>query len=161
YFGQGALILRAPATIENPFYLIAPSWALYPLIALATLATIIASQAVISGAYSVSRQAVLIGFMPRLTIVHTSARERGQVYMPQVNTFLFVGVLALVLGFKNSSNMANAYGIAVTGIMVATTLLAYLYLRHCRGWSRPAALALIAGFLFLDLAFLASTLIKL
>jgi KUP system potassium uptake protein len=160
YFGQGALILRTPAAIENPFYLIAPSWALYPLIVLATVATVIASQAVISGAYSVSRQAVLIGFMPRLTIRHTSTREKGQIYMPHINTFLFLGVVALVLGFKNSSNMAAAYGIAVTGIMVATTLLAYLYLRHCRGWGRLPAGALIAGFLLMDLAFLASTLIK-
>ena len=160
YFGQGALILRTPAAIENPFYLIVPNWGLYPMIVLATVATVIASQAVISGAYSVSRQAVLIGFMPRLTIVHTSTRERGQIYMPQINAFLFVGVLALVLGFRNSSNMAAAYGIAVTGIMVATTVLAYLYLRHCRGWGRVPAGALIAGFLAIDLAFLASTLIK-
>jgi len=124
------------------------------------VATVIASQAVISGAYSVSRQAVLIGFMPRLTIVHTSTREMGQIYMPHINAFLFVGVLALVLGFKNSSNMANAYGIAVTGLMVATTLLAYLYLRHCRGWGRAPAAIVIAGFLLIDVAFLASTLIK-
>jgi KUP system potassium uptake protein len=160
YFGQGALILRTPTAIENPFYLIVPSWGLYPMIILATLATVIASQAVISGAYSVSRQAVLIGFMPRLTIRHTSTREMGQIYMPHINAFLFIGVLALVLGFQNSSNMAAAYGIAVTGIMVATTLLAYLYLRHCRGWGRAPAAAVIAGFLAIDLAFSASTLIK-
>ena len=160
YFGQGALILRAPAAIENPFYLLVPGWGLYPMIALATLATVIASQAVISGAFSVSRQAVLLGFMPRLTIVHTSTREMGQIYMPHINAFLFLGVLALVLGFKTSSNLASAYGIAVTGIMVSTTLLAYLYLRHCRGWGRAPAGAVIAGFLAVDLAFLASTLIK-
>ncbi|HEY7608592.1 MAG TPA: potassium transporter Kup [Alphaproteobacteria bacterium] len=160
YFGQGALILRTPEAIANPFYLIVPTWGLYPMIILATVATVIASQAVISGAYSVSRQAVLIGFMPRLTIVHTSTREMGQIYMPHINAFLFVGVLALVLGFQNSSNMAAAYGIAVTGIMVSTTLLAYLYLRHRRGWGCVPAAAVIAGFLAIDLAFLASTLIK-
>jgi KUP system potassium uptake protein len=160
YFGQGALILRTPAAVENPFYLIVPSWGLYPMIVLATVATIIASQAVISGAYSVSRQAVLFGFLPRLTIRHTSSREAGQIYMPHVNAFLCVGVLALVLGFKTSSNLAAAYGVAVTGIMVTTTLLAYLYLRNCRGWGRPAALAVVAGFLTLDLAFFASALVK-
>jgi KUP system potassium uptake protein len=160
YFGQGALILRTPAATENPFYLLVPSWGLYPMIVLSTLATVIASQAVISGAYSVSRQAVLLGFLPRLTIRHTSTREMGQIYMPHINALLFIGVLALVLGFKNSSNMAAAYGIAVTGIMVATTLLAYLHLRHNRGWSRLAAGAAISAFLLIDLAFFASCLIK-
>jgi KUP system potassium uptake protein len=160
YLGQGALILRSPAAIENPFYLLAPSWGLYPMIVLSTLATVIASQAVISGAYSVARQAVLIGFMPRLTIRHTSTREKGQIYMPQINAFLFIGVLALVLGFKSSSNLASAYGIAVTGDMVATTLLAYLYLRHCRNWGRLSAGLIISGFLVIDLAFFISTLIK-
>jgi len=160
YFGQGALILRAPAAIENPFYLLAPSWGLYPLIVLATLATVIASQAVISGAFSLSRQAVLMGFLPRLTIKHTSTREMGQIYMPQVNAFLFVGVLALVIGFKNSSNLAAAYGIAVTGEMVATTILAYMALRRVLGWNRLASAALAAGFLAIDTAFFAATLLK-
>jgi len=160
YFGQGALILRNPAAIENPFYLLAPSWGLYPLIALATLATVIASQAVISGAFSISRQAVLMGFLPRLTIRHTSTREMGQIYMPQVNAFLFVGVMALVIGFKTSSNLAAAYGIAVTGEMVATTILAYMALRRVLGWGRTASLALAAGFLVIDFAFFASTLLK-
>ncbi|MGH7002785.1 MAG: potassium transporter Kup, partial [Alphaproteobacteria bacterium] len=160
YFGQGALILRTPTAIENPFYLLAPSWGLYPMIVLATLATVIASQAVISGAYSLSRQAVLMGFLPRLTIKHTSTREMGQIYMPQVNTFLFVGVLALVIGFKNSSNLAAAYGIAVTGEMVATTILAYMALRRVLGWGRAASLALAAGFIVIDLAFFSATLLK-
>ncbi len=160
YFGQGALLLRTPAAVENPFYLLVPSWGLYPMIALATLATVIASQAVISGAYSLSRQAVLIGFLPRLTIRHTSTREMGQVYMPHINAFLFVGVLALVLGFHTSSNLAAAYGIAVTGLMVATTVLGYFYLRRVRGWSRPAAGMLVAPFLAIDVAFFLSTLVK-
>ena len=160
YFGQGALLLRAPAAVENPFYLLVPSWGLYPMIALATLATVIASQAVISGAYSLSRQAVLIGFLPRLTIRHTSTREMGQVYMPHVNAFLFAGVLALVLGFHTSSNLAAAYGIAVTGLMVATTVLAYFYLRRVRGWGRAAAGALVAPFLAIDAAFFLATLVK-
>lgn len=125
YFGQGALLLRTPTAIENPFYLLVPSWGLYPMIVLATLATVIASQAVISGAYSLSRQAVLLGFLPRLTIRHTSTREMGQIFMPHINAFLFLGVLALVLGFQTSSNLAAAYGIAVTGLMVATTVLGY------------------------------------
>jgi KUP system potassium uptake protein len=160
YFGQGALLLRAPAAVENPFYLLVPSWGLYPMIALATLATVIASQAVISGAYSLARQAVLIGFLPRLTIRHTSTREMGQVFMPHVNAFLFLGVVALVLGFHTSSNLAAAYGIAVTGLMVATTVLAYFYLRRVRGWGRIGAAALIAPFLAIDLSFFLSTLVK-
>jgi KUP system potassium uptake protein len=160
YFGQGALLLRAPAAVENPFYLLVPSWGLYPMIALATLATVIASQAVISGAYSLARQAVLIGFLPRLTICHTSTREMGQVFMPHVNAFLFLGVVALVLGFHTSSNLAAAYGIAVTGLMVATTVLAYFYLRRVRGWGRIGAAALIAPFLAIDLSFFLSTLVK-
>jgi KUP system potassium uptake protein len=160
YFGQGALLLRTPAATENPFYLLVPSWGLYPMIALATLATVIASQAVISGAYSLSRQAVLIGFLPRLSIRHTSTREMGQVYMPHINAFLFLGVLALVLGFHTSSNLAAAYGIAVTGLMAATTVLAYFYLRRVRAWSRAAAGALVAPFLAIDLAFFLSTLVK-
>jgi len=160
YFGQGALLLRTPAATENPFYLLVPSWGLYPMIALATLATVIASQAVISGAYSLSRQAVLIGFLPRLSIRHTSTREMGQIYMPHINAFLFLGVLALVLGFHTSSNLAAAYGIAVTGLMAATTVLAYFYLRRVRGWGRVASAALAGPFLAIDLAFFASTLVK-
>ena len=160
YFGQGALLLRAPAAVENPFYLLVPSWGLYPMIALATLATVIASQAVISGAYSLSRQAVLLGFLPRLSIRHTSTREMGQIFMPHINAFLFLGVLALVLGFQTSSNLAAAYGIAVTGLMVATTVLAYFFLRRVRGWGRAAAAALVAPFLAIDLAFFFATLVK-
>jgi KUP system potassium uptake protein len=160
YFGQGALLLRTSTAIENPFYLLVPSWGLYPMIVLATLATVIASQAVISGAYSLSRQAVLLGFLPRLSIRHTSTREMGQIFMPHINAFLFLGVLALVLGFQTSSNLAAAYGIAVTGLMVATTVLGYFYLRRVRGWGRVAAAALVAPFLMIDLAFFASTLVK-
>jgi KUP system potassium uptake protein len=160
YFGQGALLMRFPATVHNPFFLLAPSWALYPLIALATVATVIASQAVISGAYSLSRQAVLLGFLPRLTIRHTSTREMGQIYMPQVNAFLFVGVLALVLGFESSSNLAAAYGISVTGMMVATTALVYLLCRRVFGWRRLPAAAVTTAFLALDLSFFTATIVK-
>ncbi len=160
YFGQGALLLRDPAAVENPFYLLVPSWALYPMIALSTFATVIASQAVISGAFSLCRQAVLLGFLPRLTVRHTSTREIGQIYMPHVNALLFVGVLLLVLEFRSSSALAAAYGVAVTGLMVATTLLAYLMVRRVWGWRRPAALALLGAFAAIDLAFLGSTLSK-
>ena len=115
YFGQGALILREPAAIQHPFFHLAPDWALYPMVALATLATVIASQAVISGAYSLTRQAIQLGYCPRLMIEHTSERAIGQVYLPWMNWALYLAVIGLVLGFGSSSNLAGAYGIAVTG----------------------------------------------
>ena len=124
YFGQGALLIGDPAAVANPFYLLAPAWALYPMVALATMATIIASQAVISGAFSITRQAMQLGYAPRMEVQHTSGEQIGQIYLPGINWTLFAGVVALVLGFGTSSNLAAAYGIAVTGTMVITTVLA-------------------------------------
>ena len=125
YFGQGALLIADPKAVENPFYLLAPAWALYPLVALATVATIIASQAVISGAFSITQQAMQLGYAPRMEIQHTSSHEIGQIYLPGINRTLFLGVVALVLGFGSSTSLAAAYGIAVTGTMAITTVLAY------------------------------------
>jgi len=125
YFGQGALLLRNPAAIENPFYLMAPAAGLIPLVIFASIATVIASQAVISGAFSVTRQAVQLGFWPRMDVQHTSEREEGQIYLPRVNWFLCLAVIALVLIFQKSDNLANAYGLAVTGTMLVTTILAF------------------------------------
>jgi KUP system potassium uptake protein len=160
YFGQGALVLRNPATIENPFYLLAPEGTIYLLIGLATLATIIASQAVISGAYSITRQAIQLGYLPRMRIVHTSSREIGQVYIPFINTALAIGVAGLVLGLQNSSNLAAAYGIAVTGTMAIDTLLASLVAYSL--WKRNlwAVVALGVFFLIIDLAFFTANLPK-
>lgn len=160
YFGQGALLLNQPAAIENPFYLSAPDWALYPLIGLATAATVIASQAVISGAFSITLQAIHLRFLPRMQVRHTSAQERGQIYLPAVNWLLFAGVVGLILAFKTSSNLAAAYGVAVTGTMVVTTLLAYKVARRLGGWSLARAAAALALFLTVDLAFFTSNLAK-
>jgi len=160
YFGQGALLLRDSATAESPFYLLAPEWARYPLVALATVATIIASQAVISGAFSLAHQAIQLGFSPRLQVVHTSHDERGQIYVPAVNWLLFLAVVGLVLAFRSSSNLAGAYGMAVTSTMVITTGLLYLVARKTWGWSRTAAGILMSAFLVVDLAFFSANLIK-
>jgi KUP system potassium uptake protein len=160
YFGQGALVLRNPAAIENPFYLLAPEGTIYLLIGLATLATIIASQAVISGAYSITRQAIQLGYLPRMRIIHTSSREIGQVYIPFINTALAVGVTGLVLGLQNSSNLAAAYGIAVTGTMVIDTLLASLVAYSLWKKNLWVVLALGALFLTIDLAFFMANLPK-
>jgi KUP system potassium uptake protein len=160
YFGQGALILRNPEALENPFYLLAPEGTIYLLIGLATLATIIASQAVISGAYSITRQAIQLGYLPRMRIVHTSSREIGQVYIPFINTALAIGVAGLVLGLQNSSNLAAAYGIAVTGTMAIDTLLASLVAYSLWKKNLWAVLALGALFLSIDLAFFAANLPK-
>jgi KUP system potassium uptake protein len=160
YFGQGALILHDPAAVKNPFYLLAPEWLLYPLVALATLSTVIASQAVISGTFSVSRQALQLGYMPRMQIQHTSESEKGQIYLPGVNWWLMVAVMALVVGFGSSSNLAAAYGIAVTGDMVITTLLAVMVFHGVWRWSWASALALGALFLTVDLAFFGANLLK-
>jgi KUP system potassium uptake protein len=160
YFGQGALILHNAEAIKNPFYLLAPEWVLFPLIVLATLATVIASQAVISGAFSVSRQALQLGYLPRMHIQHTSESTQGQVYMPRINWGLMVAVMVLVISFKSSGNLAAAYGIAVTGDMVITTLLASIVFREIWGWSWLRTGALVALFLIVDVAFFAANVLK-
>ncbi|MFC5300140.1 potassium transporter Kup [Azospira restricta] len=160
YFGQGALILANPEAVSNPFYLSAPGWALVPLVVLATAATIIASQAVISGAFSISRQAMQLGFMPRMEIQHTSEKEQGQIYLPAVNWGLLLAVAILVLGFKSSNNLAAAYGIAVTGDMVITSLLATVVVAKVWGWGWNKAIALFAAFLSVELVFLAANILK-
>jgi KUP system potassium uptake protein len=161
YFGQGALLIADPAAISNPFYLAAPAWALYFMVGLATAATIIASQATITGAYSLARQAVQLGFLPRMNIVQTSARQYGQIYIPVINWLLLGLVLAAVFGFGSSSALASAYGVAVTGTMTVTTILTFFVIRH--GWGYPLWLCLAAtGFFFvIDLAFFSSALLKL
>ena len=160
YFGQGALILAEPAAAQNPFFLSAPSWALYPLVGLATLATVIASQAVISGAFSVTRQAMQLGFVPRMEVQHTSEQAQGQIYLPAVNWGLMLAVMILVLGFRSSNNLAAAYGIAVTGDMVITSLLATVVVARSWGWGWFRAGALFACFLAVELVFLAANILK-
>jgi KUP system potassium uptake protein len=160
YFGQGALLIANPAAAENPFYHAFPGWALYPMVALATLAAVIASQASITGTASLIRQAVQLGFLPRLNIVQTSARAFGQVYIPAYNWFLLVMVLCAVLGFGTSSNLAQAYGVALTGTMLVTTILTFFVIRYA--WHYPLWLCLGAtGFFFaIDIAFFASAMLK-
>jgi KUP system potassium uptake protein len=160
YLGQGALVLADPKTIENPFFLLFPDWALLPMVILATAATVIASQAVITGAYSLTQQAIQLGLLPRLEIRHTSEALFGQIYMPRVNTLLLIGVLLLVALFRSSSALASAYGIAVTGTMVVTALMAIIVIRRVWGWPLVAALALMLPFLFIDLTFLTANLLK-
>jgi KUP system potassium uptake protein len=160
YFGQGALLLARPETAQNPFYLMAPSWALIPLVVLSTAATVIASQAVISGAFSLSMQAVQLGYSPRLDIEHTSARERGQIYLPAINWLLMVCCIGLVIGFRSSSNLAAAYGIAVTTTMVVTTCLFFFVIRDRWRWSLPLAVLLCGGFLLFDLAYFGANIAK-
>ena len=160
YFGQGALLLRNPEAVQNPFYLLAPEWALYALVALSTVATVIASQAVISGAFSITQQAVQLGYSPRMDVQHTSAREIGQIYVPSINWTMLVAVIALVLGFGSSTNLAAAYGIAVTGTMVVTTLLAYVVARQVWGWGTALAGTLFLAFLIVDVAFFSANFAK-
>ena len=160
YFGQGALILGNPEAIENPFYLLAPEALRLPLVLLATAATVIASQALISGAYSVARQCVQLGFLPRLVVRHTSGHAEGQIYLPQVNLLLAVGVVALVLAFKNSEALASAYGIAVTGTFICTTLLAIIVFRRQFGWGWPLVALAFLPLLLLDLVFFSANLLK-
>ena len=160
YFGQGALLIADPSLISNPFYELVPRWALLPTVALATLATIIASQAVISGAFSVTRQAVLLGFLPRVNIIHTSAQEIGQIYIPGVNNALFVATVALVIGFETSTALASAYGVAVTTTMVITTLLLYQVVRQRWGWGKLKSRLLLGAFLLFDGSFCIAALIK-
>jgi KUP system potassium uptake protein len=160
YFGQGALLIRQPSAAHNPFYLLAPKWALYPLVGLATVATVIASQAIISGVFSLTRQAIQLGYLPRMQIVHTSQAEIGQVYMPNVNWTLMLATITLVIGFRSSTNLAGAYGVAVSTTMIITTILAYVVARDKLHWSVALAGAITAGFLFGDLAFLGANLFK-
>jgi KUP system potassium uptake protein len=161
YFGQGALILRDPSALSHPFYHMAPDWALYPLVGLATMATVIASQAVISGTYSLTRQAIQLGYCPRLEVFHTSESEIGQIYMPWINWALLAAVIALVLGFGSSSNLAGAYGIAVTGTMAIDTVLAFFLMTRHWGWSRWVAVPLLVIFLTIDLSFFSANAVKL
>ncbi|WP_395829115.1 potassium transporter Kup [Elstera sp.] len=160
YLGQGALLMHNPAALENPFYLAFPSWALYPMVLLATCASVIASQAVISGAFSITRQAMQLGYSPRMDVQHTSEQAIGQIYIPQVNWGLYVIVIGLVVSFQSSSNLAAAYGIAVTGTMVMTALLSYVIVRHKWAWPRSLALLVVGPFLVVDLAFLGANSLK-
>lgn len=160
YFGQGALLLNNPAAVENPFYLLAPSWMLYPLVGIATMATIIASQAVITGAFSLSQQAAQLGFLPRMAVKHTSEREIGQIYVPFVNWALLIGTLYLVLEFQSSSKLAAAYGIAVTTTMFITTILIFVVMRKRWNWSIAQALPFTVLFLVIDFAFFGANSIK-
>jgi KUP system potassium uptake protein len=160
YFGQGAVLLHDPEAARKPFYLIVPSWGLYPMIAIATAAAVVASQALISGAFSLTRQAVQLGYCPRVTIRHTSTTEIGQIYIPEVNWAIGVACVAIVLGFKSSSNLAAAYGIAVTGTMTITTLLFHRVTRERWGWSRWRAWPLTILFLVVDVSFLSANFVK-
>ena len=160
YFGQGALLLHDPQAIRNPFYMLAPEWALIPMVALSTVATVIASQAVISGAFSVARQAVQMGLLPRMGIIHTSGKEEGQIYVPFTNWTLYVAVVALVIGFKSSSNLAAAYGIAVTGTMLIDTILIAFVMRLLWRWHWIFVLMVAGSLLFIDVAFFAANAIK-
>jgi len=161
YLGQGALLLQHPEQAHHPFYAMAPSWALVPLVVLATVATVIASQAVISGAFSLTRQAIQLGYLPRMTIVHTSEAEIGQVYVPEVNYFLMISVAALVLGFQTSSQLAAAYGVAVTTTMVFSSILFYRLARERWKWRLSSTVALVSLFLVVDLAFFGANISKL
>ena len=160
YFGQGALIISNPENIKNPFYLMAPEFLVIPLIVLATLAAIIASQAVITGAFSVSRQALQLGFLPRMHVEHTSENQEGQIYLPRINWLLMIAVMALVVTFKSSGNLAGAYGIAVTGDMVISTLLASFVFYEVWKWNSAKTLIFMAIFLIIDLAFFSANILK-
>ena len=161
YFGQGALLLRDPAAIAHPFYHMVPAWALLPMVVLATMATVIASQAVISGAYSLTRQAIQLGYCPRMAVRHTSEREMGQVYMPWINWALLTAVLALVVGFGSSSALASAYGIAVTGTMAIDSILLFFVISRLWKWGVVPAFVIAGFFLVIDLAFFSANSVKL
>jgi KUP system potassium uptake protein len=160
YFGQGALLLSNPNAVVNPFYLLAPKWAMYPLLILATLASVIASQAVISGAFSVTRQAIQLGYCPRMKIAHTSGMEIGQVYLPTLNWLLMVCVFIVVLSFKSSSALASAYGIAVTGTMIIDTVLAFIVIQRLWHWTKSTSILFLTTFLILDFLFLFANSLK-
>jgi KUP system potassium uptake protein len=160
YFGQGALLIANPKALENPFYLLAPAWALYPMVVLATAATVVASQATISGTYSLTRQAIQLDYLPRMQVQQTSATEIGQIYIPGVNLVLLLAIVAVVIGFGSSSKLASAYGVAVTGTMLVTTFLTFFVIRF--GWGYPLALCIAATgfFILVDAAFFSSALLK-
>jgi KUP system potassium uptake protein len=160
YLGQGALVLADPKAIENPFFLLYPEWALLPMVVLATAATVIASQAVITGAYSLTQQAIQLGLLPRFEIKHTSEALVGQIYMPRVNTLLLIGVVLLVVLFRSSSALASAYGIAVTGTMVVTAMMAFVVIWKVWRWPLFLAAAVMAPLIFIDLTFLGANLLK-
>jgi KUP system potassium uptake protein len=160
YFGQGALMIHDPTALSNPFYLLAPDWLQLPMVVLATAATVIASQALISGGYSIARQCMQLGFLPRMTVRHTSSMEAGQIYVPQVNLALAVGVLVLVFAFRSSDALAAAYGIAVTGTFMCTALLAMVVFRAQFGWSRAAAGAVFGSLFLVDLVFFSANALK-
>jgi KUP system potassium uptake protein len=160
YLGQGALLLREPDAVANPFYLLAPSWLIYPLVGLATIATVIASQALLSGAFSLTQQAIHLGYLPRMGIQHTSAVHIGQIYVPVVNWSLFIGTISLVILFGSSTNLAAAYGIAVSGTMVMTTLLLYVIARHAWHWPVLVAGTVTGTFLLIDLGFFSANVLK-
>ncbi|MCP9626983.1 potassium transporter Kup [Rhodopseudomonas palustris] len=160
YFGQGALLIHDPSAIQNPFFRMGPEWMVMPMVALATAAAVIASQAVISGAYSVARQAIQLGLLPRMTIVHTSGEEAGQIYVPFTNWTLYIAVMALVIGFQSSSNLAAAYGIAVTGTMMIDTILVSFVMALLWRWNMALVIAVIGTLLAVDFAFFAANIIK-
>lgn len=160
YFGQGALLVSDPSAISNPFYGLAPGWARIPMILLATMAAVIASQALISGAFSLTQQAIQLGYLPRMTVDHTSSREIGQVYLGAVNYLLMITCVGVVLAFGTSSSLAAAYGVAVTTTMVITSILLYVVMRYRWGWSVPTAGSLTAAFLAIDLAFFSANIVK-
>jgi KUP system potassium uptake protein len=160
YLGQGSLVLHDPAAASDPFFKLVPEWGVLPLVILATCATVIAGQANITGAFSLSRQAVQLGLLPRLEIRHTSESHSGQIYLPQINSLLLVGVLILVLSFRSSTSLANAYGVAVTGTMLITGTLAFIVARQVWGWSTFKAVVVIVPFLFIELTFLGANLLK-
>lgn len=160
YFGQGASLIRHPSALENPFFMLTPQWALLPLILLATMATVIASQAVISGAYSLTRQAIQFGFSPRMRILHTSVKEVGQIYLPFVNWALLVAVCVVILTFRSSTSLSAAYGIAVTGTMLISTILFSIVAHKSWNWSFPAVLYITMLFLVIDLTFFTANIFK-
>jgi KUP system potassium uptake protein len=160
YFGQGALLLRDPSAVSNPFFNLAPRWFLYPLLAIATMAAVVASQAMISGAFSLTRQAIQLGFLPRMDIRHTSSLERGQIYVPEINTATGIGCILIVLAFRDTSSLGAAYGIAVTGTMTITSILFYVVARLRFRWSAWQAGLLCGALLVIDLAFFGANIIK-
>jgi KUP system potassium uptake protein len=160
YFGQGAMLIANPAAIDNPFFRMPPEWAVFPLVIIATMATVIASQALISGAFSLTMQAVQLGYLPRMKIDHTSPREIGQVYISSINWALMIACVSLVIAFKSSTNLAAAYGVAVTTTMLITTILLFVVMRERWNWSLPVALGLTSVFLLIDLAFFTANIVK-